>query len=198
MKPKKASFGTSVSADNRIICITGLPRSGKSHLLKNKIIPEYLNRGKTVCIVDVNREYMANGNPKVFVYRIRDYDNAEPELETLITYLLKHRGSIDALIIDESNVILNKQRLTPNMKRLVNTLRHEKIDLVVVARRPVDINITISELANERYIFATHGYNDISRLNNIYTGLGDAAQQLTGHSYIYVANDREYRIVEAA
>lgn len=188
-------IGKDVSADNFITVITGLARSGKSTLIKRKIIPEYLRRKKRVLVVDVNREYSAADN--LFVFRFTDYAKAADELEALAGYLIKHKSGIDVLILDESNVMLNKFTLQPNMRRLVNTLRHVKIDLIAVARRPVDINITISELAQRRYIFHTSGFNDIQRLNSYIRGLGDRVEALGEHDYLIVENDRRITEVKA-
>ena len=179
--------GKSVSSSNNITVITGLPRSGKSTLLQTKIIPDYLKRGKTVLVVDVNREYKAARN--LYVYDITDYSKAAEETDALIGFLIEHPRICDVIVFDESNVLFPKTNLLPNAKRLVNTNRHLGIDIIAVARRPVDINITISELANKRYVFRATGYNDIQRLNNLKIGLGDRAYALGQHDYIGVDND---------
>jgi hypothetical protein len=88
-------------------------------------------------------------------------------------------------------------RLEPATKKLVNTLRHEKIDLILVARRPVDINITMSELARERYVFRVSGVNDIKRLNDISAGLGDNAARLEQHDYYHIVDDSDITLIPA-
>lgn len=182
------ALGRNVSANNDITVITGLPRSGKSTLLKNKIIPEYLKKGKVVLAVDINHEYTPAHN--FYLFDIDDYANAENEIEELLGEIIKGDMNVDCIVFDESNVIFNKTYLQPNARRLVNTLRHLKIDIIAVARRPVDINITISELATRRYVFHASGVNDIKRLNELKAGLGDRAQALGEHDYIFVDNDR--------
>lgn len=190
------SVGRNVSGNNTITCITGLPRSGKSTLLKEKIIPALLKKGKKVLVVDVNKEYKPRKN--LYVFEIKDYSRAEEEVEILFDILLKDPSMIDVLVVDESNVVFNKHVLQPNAKRMMNTLRHLRIDVYVVARRPVDINIFLSENAQKRYIFHASGVNDIKRLNDIMQGLGDHAYLLREHDYLIVDNDRRVRHVAAS
>ncbi len=193
------SYGEDRNGQNKICVITGLPGSGKSHLLKEKIIPELRRNSRKIICVDPNCEYKpARG---FMVYRIQDYDNAEEEFETMIRYYMTdkegRKKKPDCIIVDESNVVFQKLTLPPYTKKLVNTLRHEKIDLVVVARRPVDVNITMSELARERYVFRVSGVNDIKRLNDIMQGLGDDALNLGVHDYFHIVDDHEKTLVKA-
>mgnify|MGYP003471572522 FL=1 len=192
-------YGEDRNGQNKICVITGLPGSGKSHLLKEKIIPELRKQSKKIICVDPNCEYKPSRG--FMVYRIQDYDNAEEEFETMIRYYMTDsegkKKKPDCIIVDESNVVFNKLSLPPYTKKLVNTLRHEKIDLVVVARRPVDVNITMSELARERYVFRVSGVNDIKRLNDIMQGLGDEALQLGVHDYFHIVDDHEKTVITA-
>ena len=189
------SYGTDVSGTNKVTVITGLPGTGKSHLIKSVILPKLAKSKKAVVIVDPQMEYTGKGN--VFVYRLNTYANAVEEVDALIAFILANKGAIGTLIIDESNVVFNKMTLSPAAKKLVNTLRHEGVDLIAIARRPTDINITISELARERYIFKTMGVNDVKRLNEIIDGLGDKAKDLGPHDYLHVVNDTDVFIVKA-
>lgn len=193
-------YGEDRNGQNKICVITGLPGSGKSHLLKEKIIPELRKQSKKIICVDPNCEYKPSRG--FMVYRIQDYDNAEEEFETMIRYYMTdpegRKKKPDCIIVDESNVVFQKLSLPPYTKKLVNTLRHEKIDLVVVARRPVDVNITMSELARERYVFRVSGVNDIKRLNDIMTGLGDEALNLGVHDYFHIVDDHKKQLVKAS
>ena len=189
------SYGTDVSGTNKVTVITGLPGTGKSHLIKSVILPKLAKSKKAVVIVDPQMEYTGKGN--VFVYRLSSYANAVEEVDALIAFILANKGAIGTLIIDESNVVFNKMTLSPAAKKLVNTLRHEGVDLIAIARRPTDINITISELARERYIFKTMGVNDVKRLNEIIDGLGDKAKRLSAHDYLHVINDTDVYLVKA-
>lgn len=193
--PRKLTFGTDIDSQCKITCITGLPGSGKSHLIKHKILPELARKRKKIIVVDPNLEYTSIYED-VAIFRLEDYGHAEEEIEVLVEYLLDNRDAADVLIMDESNVVFNKLRLSSAAKKLVNTLRHERTDMYVVARRPVDINITISELARERYIFKTSGVNDITRLNEIMRGLGDEAQKLQGHDYLHVTDDTQIKLIK--
>lgn len=188
------NYGVDISAQNRVTCITGMPGTGKSRLIKNVILPKLTKDKKLVVVVDPNKEY--RGGKNIFIYRLLNYGHAEEEVETLIQFILKNRGMIGTLIVDESNVVFNKMVLSPASKKLVNTLRHEQVDLIAVARRPTDINITISELARERYIFLSMGVNDVKRLNEIIDGLGDKAKSLKGHAYLHVINDTDVYLVQ--
>lgn len=193
------SYGEDRDGVNKICVITGLPGSGKSHLLKENLIPALRKAGKKVICVDPNCEYKPSKG--FMVYRIADYDNAEAEFETMIRYYMASddgkKRKPDVIIVDESNVVFQKMTLPPYTKKLVNTLRHEKIDLIVVARRPVDVNITMSELARERYVFRVSGVNDIKRLNDIMQGLGDDALALGVHDYYHIVDDHQKQLVKA-
>ena len=76
------TYGEDRNGQNKICVITGLPGSGKSHLLKEKIIPNLRKNAKKVVCVDPNCEYKPSRG--FMVYRIQDYDNAEEEFETMI------------------------------------------------------------------------------------------------------------------
>ena len=189
------NFGTDVSGTNKVIVVTGLPGTGKSRLIKSVILPKLAKSKKGTIVIDPQMEYSGGGN--IFVYRLTSYADAEQETEGLIRFILANKGAIGTLIIDESNVVFNKMVLSPAAKKLVNTLRHEGVDLIAIARRPTDINITISELARERYIFKSMGVNDIKRLNEIIDGLGDKAKALSAHDYLHVINDTDVYLVKA-
>ena len=189
------AFGTNVSGTNKVTVVTGLPGTGKSRLIKNVILPRLAKSGQGVVVVDPQMEYSGRGN--IFVFRLTSYANASDEMEALIAFIMKNRGLISTVIVDESNVVFNKLTLSPAAKKFVNTLRHEGVDLIAIARRPTDINITISELARERYIFKSMGVNDIKRLNEIIEGLGDKAKALGPHDYLHVVNDTDVFIVKA-
>ncbi|MFA5744446.1 MAG: hypothetical protein WC936_06550, partial [Candidatus Nanoarchaeia archaeon] len=166
-----------------------------SRLIKSVILPKLAKSKKGTIVIDPQMEYSGGGN--IFVYRLTSYADAEEETEGLIRFILANKGAIGTLIIDESNVVFNKMVLSPAAKKLVNTLRHEGVDLIAIARRPTDINITISELARERYIFKSMGVNDIKRLNEIIDGLGDKAKALSAHDYLHVINDTDVYLVKA-
>ena len=189
------NFGTDVTGTNKVIVVTGLPGTGKSRLIKSVILPKLSTGKKGTIVIDPQMEYSGGGN--IFVYRLTSYADAEEETEGLIRFILANKGAIGTLIIDESNVVFNKLVLSPAAKKLVNTLRHEGVDLIAIARRPTDINITISELARERYIYKSMGVNDIKRLNEIIEGLGDRAKSLGAHDYLHVINDTDVYLVKA-
>ena len=189
------NYGTDVSGTNKVTVVTGLPGTGKRRLIKSVILPKLAKSKRAVVVVDPQIEYSGKGN--VFVYRLSSYADAIEEVDALIAFILANKGAIGTVIIDESNVVFNKMTLSPASKKLVNTLRHEEVDLIAIARRPTDINITISELARERYIFKSMGVNDIKRLNEIIDGLGDKAKALSAHDYLHVINDTDVYLVKA-
>lgn len=171
-----------VSAKSSVTVITGLPGTGKStyvdkHYLQNP-------HKKRILIVDPQQEYKPSN--KYTIFRIKNYDieHASDEFNMLANAILRHPNTVDILIIDESNVVLPKKRLYSHTVKLMNTLRHVGLEVVLVARRPTDINITASEFATKRIIFKSSGKNDIAYLNDIEAGLGDKAAKLQGHEYI--------------
>lgn len=70
--------------------------------------------------------------------------------------------------------------------------RHWKLTTVHVARRPVQMNTDIVELANYIIIFNLAGKNDQQYLNDLSKGLGDEVLKLPKYHYMFVDENRTY------
>jgi len=174
-----------------ITTIFGLNLSGKSFLVKNAILPRYR------CIVwDPNQEYDVN---KCDVYYPKNlaYPGSANEMETFLSkYVKAGKGKYDLVVIDEANGPFPVNRpLLGVATDFLNTYRHDKwgnLGMLLICRRPAQLYTDFSELSHVLITFGSNGKNDISRLNSIYTGMGDAAAQLEQYHYIICLNGREW------
>lgn len=158
-------------------CIFGLPDSGKS-TLANFILSKY---GNSAFIFDTLGEYADS-----------PYDNYCPsdrygidELETITRAILKSRR-YSLFIIDEANRFCpSKPTPLPQAVADLNDWRaHYSMGVGYIARRPVQLNQDLTELAHYLFIFQLDGKNDIAYLNDLKVGLGDAVSELPPYHFV--------------
>lgn len=174
------------------ICVFGLRGSGKSVWTRN-----FLSQYKKHLIVDPMVEYPGF---RRYIPQNRAYGkDAINEINTLAEMLVvpkKNNGKakVDLFAIDESNRYCpNRQPLPHSLLDIMDYQRHWKLTTVHVARRPVQMNTDIVELANYIIIFNLAGKNDQQYLNDVSKGLGDAVLELPKYHYMYVNENREYK-----
>ena len=174
------------------VCVFGLRGSGKSVWLRN-FISQYDNH----LIVDPMVEYPGF---RRYIPQNRSYGKDAIEEINLLASLLvvpkKNSGKakVDLFAIDESNRYCpNKQPLPHTLLDIMDYQRHWKLTTVHVARRPVQMNTDIVELANIIIIFNLAGKNDQQYLNDLSKGLGDAVLELPKYHYMFVDENRKYR-----
>lgn len=160
---------------NRKIVIFGIQGSGKSHLVKKVILPK-ITRGIVFDTLDEYQDF-----PR-YVPKSRNKDGI-PELEAFIPYAVKNKYSM--IIVDEANRYMIPQTPLPEQVSYINDFQlHIPIALLCIARRPVQLNTNITELAHYIICFNLAGKNDISYLNDLTDGLGDSVAQLEAHEFI--------------
>jgi len=94
-------------------------------------------------------------------------------------HLIKNDKVIDLIDIDEVNMVAPSRETPPfSFKFLTNIGRHINLTVIMITRRPVQVNTDAVELADFLVLFSLSGKNDIDFLNNIKTGLGDAVSEL--------------------
>jgi hypothetical protein len=63
-----------------------------------------------------------------------------------------------------------------------------------IARRPVQLNTDLIELADYIFVFRLTGANDVKYLNNLTRNLGDTVQSLGQYEFVIVNPDKTYQV----
>jgi hypothetical protein len=71
---------------------------------------------------------------------------------------------------------------------------HGRLTMAYIARRPVQLNQDITEVADYLFIFRLTGKNDREYLESIACGLGDTVVKLPQYHYVAVMPDRSFKI----
>lgn len=162
---------------NKGFCIFGLPDSGKS-TLASYILASF---GAAAFVYDALGEY---DNAPYDSYCPQDrYDAAE--LETVIRQVLASRR-YSLFLIDEANRFCpSKPAPLPQAVADLNDWRaHYSLAVGYIARRPVQLNQDLTELAHYLFIFRLDGKNDRSYLNDLSDGLGDMVSTLPPYHFV--------------
>ncbi|MBU0598698.1 MAG: ATP-binding protein [Proteobacteria bacterium] len=156
---------------NKSACLFGLPDSGKS-TLANFIVTKY---GRAAFVYDTLNEYPESPYDS---YTPKDR-NSVPELEGVVRAIMAGRR-YRLLLIDEANRFCpSKPNPLPQAIADLNDYRaHYEMSTIYIARRPVQLNQDLTELANYLILFHLDGKNDRQYLNDISAGLGDIAATL--------------------
>lgn len=119
------------------------------------------------------------------------------ELENVI-YLIQTSKRYRMFVIDEANRFCppKPKPLPQGIADMNDWCRHPQYNLSVVyiARRPVQLNTDLTEIADYLFIFQLGGRNDIQYLNDLRNGLGDAVKNLSLYHFILVEPDRTWSI----
>lgn len=158
-------------------CIFGLPDSGKS-TVANKILSDY---GPNAFVYDTLGEY-ATGPYDSYIPKER---NDPAELEVVTRNIMASRR-YSLFIIDEANRFCpSKPVPLPSAVADLNDFRaHYELAVGYIARRPVQLNQDLTELAQYLFLFQLDGKNDCSYLNDLKNGLGDAVANLSPYHFI--------------
>lgn len=170
---------------NKAFCIFGMPDGGKS-TLAHYILTSY---GSVAFVYDTLHEFPDSPFDS-YIPKVRgDTD----ELETVIRAIIKKYKMI---VIDECNRFCpSKPVPLPQAIADLNDFRaHYGVSVGYVARRPVQLNQDLMELAHYLFIFNLKGKNDIQYLNDLAAGLGDAVKELPLYHFIVVDPMRNYHI----
>ena len=119
------------------------------------------------------------------------------ELEAVIA-LVKANKRYRLLIIDEANRYCppKPHPLPAGIADMNDWCRHPQYNLSVgyIARRPVQLNTDLTELADYLFIFQLGGKNDIKYLNDLRNGLGDIVKDLPPFHFVLVKPDRTWEV----
>lgn len=177
-----------ITLDGRTFCIFGLRGAGKSTLA------DYIGRlyGAAALIYDTTHEYDKTATYAIYRPTQR---NDVAELSKVVTAVLKSR-SYKLLLIDEANRYAPPKPapLPPALADLNDQCRHYGLAVGYIARRPVQLNQDLTELADYLFLYHLKGNADRQYLSNISPGLGDAAAGLPPAYFAFVAPNRDFTI----
>jgi len=178
---------SSIDLVNKSACLFGLPDSGKS-TLANFILTQY---GASALVYDTLNEFA--DTPYDRYVPIDRNDTAE--LERVTRAVLKSRR-YRIFAIDETNRHCpSKPAPLPQAIADLNDFRaHYRLGTIYIARRPVQLNQDLTELAHYLFIFSLTGKNDVDYLNNVAQGLGDTVRTLQPYHFVTVYPDRRYKV----
>lgn len=165
-----------LALENKGFCLFGLPDSGKS-TLANFILTRF---GKAAFVYDTLNEFSSG-----------PYDSYSPvnrnsvtEMENIIRRAfnsLKYR----LIVIDEANRYCPpKPSPLPQAIADLNDWRaHFNVSTGYIARRPVQLNQDLTELAHYIICFHLDGKNDTQYLNDLKAGFGDIVTTLKPYHF---------------
>jgi hypothetical protein len=177
-------------------CILGVKKSGKS-TLANMLLTQ---AGATALYFDTLAESPPSA-PYDFVIPKDRYSVVE--LETVIASITPAGANVDKFeppyrlfVIDEANRFCppKPHPLPPKVADLNDQCRHYHMSVIYIARRPVQLNSDLIELADYVFIFRLTGKNDLVYLDALVAGLGDAVRSLKAHEFVIVHPDKSYEI----
>jgi len=170
--------------------IFGLRGSGKS-TMTHYLASEF---GKLAFIYDTLGECPPQVKYASYTPKERVPPESIKELENIILLLIKS-SKYRLIGIDEANRYCPSKPapLPPVIANLNDQCRHYGITALYIARRPCQLNQDLTELSDYMFIFHLKGKADISYLENISQGLGDAVLRLDNHRFIVVNPDRSYK-----
>ena len=102
----------------------------------------------------------------------------------------------ELFIVDECNryVFPHPTRMPQQVADLVDYGRHWNLSFGVVARRPVQFNSTLVELADHVFFFQLPGKNDHAYLESLHSGLGDTVRALPPHHFVAFSHGTEITV----
>ena len=176
--------------NSKRLVIFGLPGEGKSNLLCH-IARQY---GGRAFIYDTMHEYPADNFD---IYRPLDRYSV-PELEKILKLIIKRRH-YKFVAIDEANRFAPSKPapLPPVIGEINDCCRHVEYNNLTpcfIARRPVQLNQDLTELAHYVISFNLKGKNDIDYLENFATGLGEVVFNLKQYHFVVINQRREWTI----
>ena len=175
---------------NRSFVILGLRGSGKS-VMTHHIAGTY---GEKCLLYDTLDEYPMNAKYHTYTPTVR---GDTVELATIARAVMTgHKYRM--FIIEEANryCVPKPVPLPQAIADLNDWHRHYNLSVGYVARRPVQLNQDIVELAEYIILFNLKGRNDIKWCDDLSGGLGDAMLTLKPYHFIIIDRNRNYQIYQ--
>ena len=180
-----------VDLSNKAFCVFGLRGSGKSYFM------HYLAArvGAKCLVFDTLGEI--KGDITFDVISPANRYNAG-ELEVICRWVMAGAGGrkYTMFCIDEANRFCPPKPtpLPQAVADLNDWQRHERITTGYIARRPVQLNQDLIELAEYLFVFNLKGKSDVGYLESISAGLGEAVFSLAPWHFVCVDPNRNYTV----
>jgi len=171
------------------ICIFGLQGSGKTEWLR------FLCRNaERPFIYDPLDQFGDIPHALTYVPKHKTYcPEAIAEINKVLRWALAQKEPPTLLAIDECNRWCPNRKPLPEMIGYLNDeQRHLHLALAFIARRPVQLNTDLTELAHYLILFSLAGKNDRQYLNDLADGLGDRVVKLPWHDFLVVDPQRGF------
>ena len=183
-----------IDLTHKVWCVVGNRGKGKSTL--SKTIP--YGYGDKALYYDTLKEV-----PASMPYHSYKPKNAQDVQELISVILTVKAMPIDKrykmLVIDEANrfCLPKPHPLPQEIADMNDWCRHPEYDLSVgfIARRPVQLNTDIMELADYIFIFQLSGINDRKYLDSLSDNLGTTVMNLKPFHFVLVNPDRSYTVM---
>lgn len=177
-----------VNLANKTFAIFGLRGSGKS------VMAHHLGTlyGKKALLYDTLNEFPEASKYHKYIPEIR---GDTTELSVIAKAVMANR-KYKMFIIDEANRYApSKPHPLPQAIADLNDWhRHFDLSVGYIARRPVQLNQDLTELAEFLIIFNLKGRADLRFLEDINSGLGDTVVALKPFHFVIVDKNRQYEI----
>jgi DNA helicase HerA-like ATPase len=181
--------------------VLGKRGSGKSYLVKNKLMFSYTECRKIV-IIDPNHEYegLVAENFGDFVNWFREYEKSpfvkivcRFENDDDISRLFLQAKTIGVnypvlYVIEETDLFCDPYKIDEHFSKLIRHGRHWKASLICISRRPAELNRLVTSQANEIYVFQFSEPNDLLYLKR--TGFNiDDVKKLNPENHEYIMKE---------
>lgn len=168
---------------NKKIVVFGYNYSGKTYLVK-KLTKTF--KGK-VLVYDWHKEYTDVNKKDLLIYYPKfktDVEKRLLEFNTIINKLFVNKKGMKLLIVDEANEYLPSRKPLPSsIEDLRSNHAHYNQSYILIARRPVDLNTNLIEVADYRIFFRLDGKNDLQYVDSLKKGLSDIVANLKEHYF---------------
>lgn len=172
------------------VTIFGKKNMGKSYFV-NYLMSKM--EGNYACFDPMHEHTDYKENDLVVRPTTRRGDEAIKQLSEFVEFAVENRANFDYIVVDEINRFHSKRsELDGPIGDLVDFTEHYGMGFISVARRPVQVHVDIQELADYQFIFRLSGVNDVRRLDDISSGLGERVASLNQREFVAVGPGGNY------
>ncbi|MCC7570558.1 hypothetical protein KO465_04380 [Candidatus Micrarchaeota archaeon] len=184
------------------LVVLGLQGSGKTYLVKTKVIPNY---GDEYLVFDPNREYTGFNRytPKftgddrrikeelgLFIRKII-LPNTQ-SLEDLEKGKKPKKKRLKLVVFDEADLIApSKTNIPAPLRDLVVRSRHLQLDIIFISRRPTDLNAYLMDTSDYMIVFKQVGYNALKTMRALKIDSDAEIKDLVYEQHEFLLFDRE-------
>jgi DNA helicase HerA-like ATPase len=167
------------------VAVFGKKGMGKSFFV-NSLMAEM--DGNYACFDPMREHHDYRDDDVVVRPTERRGSKAERQLVEFVEFVVSNRSRFEFIIVDEINRFHNKNSaLDGPVGDLVDFTAHYGLGFIFCARRPVQVHPDLQELSDYQFIFRLTGVNDVRRLDNLVSGLGERVASLDEREYISVS-----------